>query len=101
MLITYNEGHWRHERSIGVTKFDDFHVLLTGMPKRGNGTCNGIVYYQTVVIHRNEMVDTHEAKVEIWDKCGVVGHREDNVQVVPAICELFGCPNPGVYVSSR
>lgn len=96
-ILTYLQGT-RREYSIAVTKLDADRVLLTGMPKNGSGRCNGVPTYQTVIVARTEMADTLEAKADIWMKCGIVGNRENNVEVVPVICELFNCPNPGVYV---
>jgi len=96
-ILTYRQGT-RHEYSIAVTKLDADRVLLTGMPKNGYGRCNGVPTYQTVIVDRSELVDNLEAQADIWMKCGIVGHRENNVEVVPVICELLDCPNPGVYV---
>lgn len=97
MKITYLAGT-RHEYSIGVSELDSNTILLTGMGKLGAGLCNGEVYYRSVVVTRDQMVDTTEAKVDIWNKCGIVGRRENNVEVVQAICDLWGIENPGVYV---
>ena len=97
MKITYLTGT-RHEYSIGVSELDRDTILLTGMAKRGEGLCNGEVYYRSVVVTRDQMVNTHDAKVDMWHKCGIVGQRENNVEVVQAICEIWGIENPGVYV---
>ncbi len=99
-IFTYLKGT-RREYSIAVTKLDEDRVLLTGMPVRPEMTSNGSPCYQTMIVHRDELGASHEAQFYLSVKIGNVGNREDNVDVVPAICELLGCPNPGVYSEKR
>ncbi len=96
-IFTYLKGT-RREYSIAVTRLDEDRVLVTGIPVRPEMTSNGSPCYRTVIVHRDELSATREAQVDMWCKIGGVGNREDNVDVVPAICELLGCPDPGVYI---
>jgi hypothetical protein len=95
-IITYYHGT-RHEYSIAVTQLDTNRVLLTGMPKYRYNRCNGVPTYETVIVDRLDMGSSMQAKADIWMKCGVVGHRKNNAEIVPAICEILDCPNPGIF----
>jgi len=94
--FTYLKGT-RREFSVAVTKLTENSVLLTAMPVLGNRTINGKVAYDSVVVEGCELVATREAQVAIWEKCGIVGWRENNVDIVPAICEILNLPNPGIF----
>lgn len=94
-ILTYLKGS-RHEYSIAITRLDEDRVLLTDL--KPDGRLNGFDTFNTMIVHRNELVDTQDAKVDLWDKCGCVARdRDNNATIVPAICEILGVPFPGVF----
>lgn len=94
-ILTYLQGT-RHEYSVAITRLDEDRVLLTDL--KPSVRHNGFDAFNTMIVHRDELVDTQGAKVELWDKYGCVAKdRDNNATIVPAICEILGVPFPGVF----
>lgn len=87
----------RYEYRIAITQLDYDTIILTNI-SRTESVCNGVITHQSVIVNRSEMTSDLVARADFWTKCGILGAREDNVRLVPRICAILGCPNPGVYV---
>lgn len=102
MIIFNVHPGTRFAYDIALTKLDENRVLVTMFPiGRRADTCNGSPVYRSVVIHRAELTDEPQTKAALWDRCGCLGAREDNSFIVPAVCEILGAVNPGIFMMRR